>query len=57
MKENMDLFKENVKLLKDQNSDLNNKLANKNSSLSETTHIQTLFKELRVDNESMAREL
>jgi hypothetical protein len=30
MKENMELFKENVKLLKDQNCDLNSKLAIKN---------------------------
>ena len=35
----MELFKENVKLLKDQNTDLNNKLANKNSTLSESSHI------------------
>ena len=69
MRDNMELFKENITLLKEQNRGLQKKLLHQNQKPGQDLkaengpykasqdQISQLFNELRSDNESMAKEL
>lgn len=56
MRENIDLFKENMKSLKTQNEELQTKLRNEQNS-SSAQQVQALFQCLKEDNERLATEL
>jgi hypothetical protein len=57
MRENIELFKENINLLKEQNEELLNKINNSTSSNSEKYKIESLFIGLKEDNERLVEEL
>eukprot|EP00350_Pseudokeronopsis_sp_OXSARD2_P012106 CAMPEP_0170564946 /NCGR_PEP_ID=MMETSP0211-20121228/75798_1 /TAXON_ID=311385 /ORGANISM="Pseudokeronopsis sp., Strain OXSARD2" /LENGTH=78 /DNA_ID=CAMNT_0010885089 /DNA_START=93 /DNA_END=329 /DNA_ORIENTATION=+ len=57
MRENIDLFKDNVNLLKKKNEDLEEKIGSSNSEIIKYQELEQLFNGLKEDNESLAREL
>lgn len=57
MRENIDLFKDNVNMLKEQNQDLQNKINNQESLSDRKMEIEDLFNGLKEDNEKLALEL
>ena len=57
MRENIDLFKENMKLLKDQNDELQSKINSQTGSDANTKQMATLFNGLKEDNERLAEEV
>lgn len=57
MRENIDLFKENMKLLKDQNDELQNKISHQSMTSTDNKQMQNLFNGLKEDNERLAEEV
>ena len=56
MRENIDLFKENMKLLKHQNDELQSKITQQ-QSMGDNKQMQNLFNGLKEDNERLAEEI
>lgn len=57
MRENIDLFKDNMKVLREQNEELQQKIINQNSQEVNNPQIVELFEGLKEDNIRLADEV